>query len=94
MTAKRKAVLIEEIDNVLTVLEDVAVGDIVSVGAEEIIALEDIPQYHKIARKSIQYREVLYKYGSPMGYATMPIKQGQWVHTHNADSEMPEGGNV
>ena len=94
MTAKRKAVLIEERDTVLTVLEDVAAGDIVSTGREDIVALEDIPQYHKIARKTMQSGDVLYKYGSPMGYATAQIAQGQWVHTHNADSEMPERGEA
>ena len=91
---KRKAVLIEDMDTVLTVLEDVAAGDIVSTGSEEITALEDIPQYHKIARRTIQLGEVLYKYGSPMGYATAQIAQGQWVHTHNADSVLPERGDV
>lgn len=91
---KRKAVLITEHDTVLTVLEDVAANDIVSTGSEEITALEDIPQYHKIARKEIEPGEVLYKYGNPMGYATAKIMQGQWVHTHNADSEMPERGDV
>ena len=91
---KRKAILIDELDTVLTVLEDVQANDIVSTGFEEITALEDIPQYHKIARKAMQPGDVLYKYGNPMGYATANIMQGQWVHTHNADSEMPEGGDV
>lgn len=90
---KRKAVLIEEKDTVLTVLEPVKTGETVSTGCEDIEALEDIPQYHKIARCPIMYGEVIYKYGQPMGYATADIKKGQWVHTHNAASEAPEGGD-
>lgn len=90
----RKAVLIEENDTVLTVLESVKTGEIVSTGCEDIEALEDISQYHKIARYSIMRGEVIYKYGQPMGYAMADIKKGQWVHTHNAASEMPEGSEA
>ena len=89
---KRLAVLITGIDNVLTVLEPVAAGELVSDGTDLVPALEDIPVYHKIARSDVACGEVLYKYGQPMGYATEDIKRGQWVHTHNADSEKPQGG--
>ena len=91
---KKKAVLIEDNDTVLTVLEAVFAGETVSTGLEEVAALEDIPQYHKIARWAVKRGEILYKYGQPMGYATADIAAGQWVHTHNADSEQPEGGEV
>lgn len=91
MTAKKKAVLIEENDTVLTVLEAVHAGETASTGAEDITALEDIPQYHKIARRAVKRGEVIYKYGQPMGYAAADIAAGQWVHTHNAGSEQPEG---
>lgn len=88
---KRKAVLIEEKDSVLTVLEAVAAGQWVSTGREELLAVEEIPQYHKIARREIKKGQQIYKYGQPMGYATRDIAVGQWVHTHNAASEQPEG---
>lgn len=91
---KKKAVLIEAIDNVLTVLEPVQAGDVVSTGIEDVKSLEEIPQYHKIARANVKRGAVLYKYGQPMGYATADIVKGQWVHTHNADSEQPEGSDV
>lgn len=86
---KRKAVLIEEKDSVLTVLEAVAAGQWVSTGREELLAVEEIPQYHKIARREIKKGQQIYKYGQPMGYATRDIAVGQWVHTHNAASEQP-----
>ena len=91
---KKKAVLIEALDNVLTVLEPVQAGDVVSTGMEDVSALEEIPQYHKIARTDVKRGAILYKYGQPMGYATADIAKGQWVHTHNADSEQPEGSAV
>lgn len=83
---QRKAILIAEIDSVLTVLEPVCAGDIVSNGQDNIPALEDIPLYHKISRKPLQPGEAIYKYGQCMGYATAAIAVGQWVHTHNAAS--------
>ncbi len=88
---KRKAVLIEETDSVLTVLEPVSAGEWVSAGGEALLAVEEIPQYHKIARWEIKSGQPIYKYGQPMGYATADIGAGQWVHTHNAASERPEG---
>lgn len=88
---KRRAVLIDEKDNVLTVLDPVAAGEWVSTGGEELLAVEEIPQYHKIARREIKRGQQIYKYGQPMGYATADITTGQWVHTHNAASEQPEG---
>lgn len=87
---KRKAVLIQENDTVLTVLEPVQASEVVTAGTEELIAMEDIPQYHKIARVEMRRGDVIYKYGQPMGYATADIGIGQWVHTHNADSVQPE----
>lgn len=32
---------------------------------------------------------LLYKYGQQIGYAQADIHKGDWVHTHNADSEKP-----
>lgn len=90
----RIAVLIEAKDNVLTVLEPVAAGDVVSDGKDTVTATEDIPVYHKIARQALRRGDALYKYGQLMGYATMDIEKGAWVHTHNADSEQPEGSDV
>lgn len=87
---KRKAVLIQENDTVLTVLEPVQAGEEVNAGTEELVALEEIPQYHKIARVEMKRGDVIYKYGQPMGYATTDIGIGQWVHTHNADSVRPK----
>ena len=45
----------EEKDTVLTVLEPVKTGETVSTGCEDIEALEDIPQYHKIAKYTCQF---------------------------------------
>lgn len=88
---RRRAVLIDAKDSVLTVLEPVAVGEVASAGEQEVVAVEPIPQYHKIARQRIARGQQIYKYGQPMGLATAEIEAGQWVHTHNVDS-LDSGG--
>lgn len=50
----------------------------------------DIPAGHKIALQDIEQGEFVIKYGEIIGRATIPIKQGEWVHTHNIKSHLDE----
>lgn len=45
-----------------------------------IIAIERIPQGHKIALRSIRKGEAIYRYGEVIGYAEEPLEKGAWVH--------------
>ncbi len=51
-----------------------------------VTALDDIPQFHKMAIVDVPTGGKVYRYGEEIGYATQPIQRGQWVHTHNIDS--------
>ncbi len=75
----KDALLIEEWDDVEVVLHPVKKGDVV----DGIVALEDIPQAHKIARRDMDKGHVLIKYGCPIGILTKPVKKGSWIHSHN-----------
>ncbi|WP_407305658.1 UxaA family hydrolase [Desulfosporosinus sp. SB140] len=46
----------------------------------------DIPLGHKIALKDAKAGDFIIKYGEKIGKATMDIKVGDWVHTHNLKS--------
>ena len=93
MKRKQKpAILIAEKDNVITVLETIRSGEEVQVGGENICAIEEIPQYHKMARCTLQKGACVYKYGQIIGYALQMIEKGQWVHTHNLGSYFVEEG--
>jgi len=46
-------------------------------------ARSDIPVGHKIALCDIPAGETIIKYGEAIGQAKVPIKRGEWVHTHN-----------
>lgn len=86
-----QGILIEKTDQVVTVCQKAAVGDLVRVKADQtmeyIRVREEIPQFHKIARSSIQKGEFVHKYGQKIGVAVSDIEEGTWVHTHNLKSE-------
>jgi altronate hydrolase len=56
-------------------------------GIEGFSALEEIPASHKIALKDISAGEEIIKYGETVAVSTRNIKKGEWVHTHNLESQ-------
>lgn len=88
-----KAILLNEKDNVATALLPVKKdGNVEIIYNNEVIniviALDDIEIYHKIAIKSIDNGDKVYKYGDTIGKATGFIKAGQHVHVNNIESVM------
>jgi altronate hydrolase len=81
---KANALLIDSRDDVVTVLQAVAAGDLVrwSSGGP-IPAREEIPVGHKVAIRPIAPGAAIRKYGSPIGTAGAAIVPGDRVHTHN-----------
>jgi len=84
----KKALKVEPIDNVAIILEDIKKGDSCSYGDnKQQITNHDISFGHKIALIDISPGEDIVKYGQIIGYATQPIKKGDWVHNHNIQSD-------
>lgn len=46
-------------------------------------ALQDIPIGHKIAMKTMEAGETVYKYGVDIGKVVATIKTGEHAHVHN-----------
>lgn len=86
----KKAIVMSELDNVATALEDIDVEEkvLVKVLGEgwELKAKAPIPFGHKIAIRSIKKGESIIKYGEVIGVATKDIDVGDWVHVHNVES--------
>ena len=88
----KKAIQIDERDNVATVTSDVEEGEAVEVlspGGEVIARPEvagDVPFGHKIALRGLGKGEEIVKYGEVIGVASASIGLGAWVHTHNVES--------
>lgn len=89
------AILIESGDTVVVAVEPVAAGDAVVFALkdgtrETVTAREDIPVYHKIARRDLPAGSRVTKYGELIGEAYADIAAGAHVHTHNVRSPQPE----
>lgn len=83
-------------DSVATVLEDVREGNVIKVkdkagNTYEITALANIPFGHKIATSALNVGDEVLKYGESLGIATMPVVIGDYVHTHNLESQYGRG---
>jgi len=90
MLENRKAILMNTKDNVAMVLEPIKENDRVAIIYDhEVIdyvdSQENIDIYHKIAIKSINYKEDVYKYGEIIGRAVKPISIGCHVHVDNLE---------
>lgn len=88
----KKAIQIDERDNVATVTSDVRSGESIEVLSPKGVvilrskSLEVIPFGHKIALADLRKGNSIIKYGERIGLASKSIKIGRWVHTHNAES--------
>jgi altronate dehydratase len=78
---------IDEKDNVVTAVSELAQGEEVTVkfqGLETTYTCnQGVPFGHKIAIEDIPAGENVFKYGEVIGSAITDIKLGDWVHTHN-----------
>ena len=74
---------INENDNVIVAIKELAEGEKVTVDGKEYTAAETIPAGHKMAICDIPQGGDVIKYGFRIGNAKENIKAGQWVHVHN-----------
>ncbi len=93
------ALMMDEKDNVVTCVTEVAAGEqVVYRKGEELCslaALEDIPYCHKVALVDIPLGGEVIKYGESLGKTSQAIGAGHWVSHNNLfsvprdyDSEM------
>lgn len=92
----KKVFVVYAKDNVGTaVLDAIAAGDHVSANGErhdiQVIARDHIAYGHKIALMDIGQGDTVLKYGLSIGAASVDIKAGDHVHTHNLDSNRGRG---
>ncbi|MEY8298264.1 altronate dehydratase family protein [Emergencia timonensis] len=88
-----KAMKLYPADTAALATEDLKKGDTVVVDGEEITLLDDIPSAHKIALKDFDSGEPIKKYDNTIGYASKPIKKGEWIHSHNERTGLGKSKN-
>jgi altronate dehydratase small subunit len=90
MSDKLRAIVINEKDNVATLISDVKAGDtvLVKIGDKEknVKVTQSIKFGHKFVIKPIAAGEPIIKYGEVIGRATVPIAVGDHAHVHNIES--------
>ncbi len=78
------AVLVNPKDNVAVVIKEIKAGEAVTgIEGVEVRAGENIMRNHKIAVADVAENAPVRKYGETIGFASKPIRAGDWVHTHN-----------
>ncbi|WP_222912996.1 UxaA family hydrolase [Natrinema sp. SYSU A 869] len=90
------AVLLADGDTVATAIADLEAGR--SIAADDLPGeqsalevAEPIAFGHKLAVTVIDAGEPVRKYGEVIGTATERIEPGEWVHTHNCESNRGRG---
>jgi len=93
MKGRRKAIVINEHDNVATALEPLAKGSRILVEAGprllEITLVSDVPMAHKFALTDLGTGQRVVKYGQPIGRTVAAVARGGHVHAHNLEG--PQG---
>jgi altronate dehydratase small subunit len=73
-------------DNVGVALRALRAGEIVMLDGVALRIRRNIAVGHKFAARAIGKGEIIVKYGCPIGTATARIPAGEYVHTHNVES--------
>jgi altronate hydrolase len=81
----QKVICIHPDDSMLVALADLAAGEIVTWGDEQILISTPVKAKHKLARRAFAVGDILSMYGVPVGRATHPIKRGESVTTDNLE---------
>jgi len=90
LVEKRRCVVLDDRDNVATVVETLKKGEVVEVGAKNITLLRDIPEGHKFTLTKIPKGRYVIKYGEWIGRATVEIPVGDHAHVHNVEDIVDE----
>ena len=95
---KRKAIILNDKDNVATALTKLAAGDVIQMEMNDhtlsVTLLDTIPFGHKFSLTQIKSNSPVTKYGEKIGEATADIQPGQHVHVHNVVSTRGRGDIV
>lgn len=85
------ALIIKDTDNVGVTTAVMKKGDIARFkkGDElvEVTVQDNIPMYHKFCVRAIAKGQPVIKYGESLGLASKDIAVGQYVHSHNLESQ-------
>lgn len=88
LAAGKKALVLDQKDNVAVAITDLVAGDSClvtdDVGQKFTLTVsENIPFGHKFALEDLALDAPVFKYGEEIGRMKTLLKQGGWIHSHN-----------
>ena len=92
VTALEPLLLLHPSDNVAVARRSLQSGETLTVAGKTLQIAEAVPANHKVAISEIRERDIIRKFGQPIGSARSPIASGQWVHVHNVSIERDKSG--
>ena len=81
-SATSATLLLNAADDVLIALRPISKGELLPDG---IVALDEVPAGHKVARRAISRGEGIKRYNSLIGAASADIEPGAHIHLHNLE---------
>lgn len=75
-------------DNLIVALESIDINTEIEVSGEKVVIKQAITKGHKIAISNIKKGQMLTKYGEYLGQASIDIEAGEWIHSHNAKTNL------
>ena len=73
-------------DNIAVALRPLKAGETVTLDGIALAINRNIAVGHKLAAQAIAKGELILKYGSPIGTAITTIAPGEYLHTHNVET--------
>lgn len=87
MAASANLIVLAPGDNVGIALRDIRAGEMAAtLSGVSLVAVEDIPQGHKLALDDIGGGQDIVRLGMPVALTRQPIARGHLVHVHNVAS--------
>jgi altronate hydrolase len=84
--AARAVMKLSPPDNVAVALRALKAGEVVTLEGVALTIRRHIAVGHKLAARAIAKGEIIVKYSCPIGTAITAIAPGEYVHTHNVET--------
>lgn len=88
-----KALQINPKDNVAVALEEIKLGETITINKTKVVVKENIPKGHKFAVNSIKNGGEVIKYGYPIGIVKCDVPIGGYIHTNQLKSGISDSVN-
>jgi len=86
-SSDRRVLRLSPDDNIGVATTTLEAGQTVACAGQPITLAQRIPTGHKLALVDIAAGQKVVKYGAPIGSASRAIAAGEYVHTHNMQSD-------